>query len=346
MKRLVFICPALSGSGGTETVLVKVVNHLILQHRIKIILTNLPDNQVWLTSLSDQVEVSLANGNDKISRSKQLFKALLSLKNDDHLIVLGANIIEIAAKFRRLFFKHWQITSWVHFSLLHQNMFNPQKILFADDHWAISSSIKEQMMNLGIDENRIHLIYNPIEAQTEINQSTNDDVLRLIYIGRQMLDGQKNLRELFQGVANYPGKIKLDLFGAQLEKEKVTQYVEKLKIETKCVFHDWTNNVWKDVLNDVHPNAIVLTSKYEGLPMVALEALSYGIPCVSANFEGIDDVVKDGKNGYSYQLGDTTDLLRKLVKLKAANFSPISVKESLKDYYDEAYFLRLDNLLN
>lgn len=45
----------------------------------------------------------------------------------------------------------------------------------------------------------------------------------------------------------------------------------------------------------------VLTSNYEGLPIVILEAMSLGKPIVASNVGGIHEIVHDGVNGYTLE---------------------------------------------
>lgn len=42
----------------------------------------------------------------------------------------------------------------------------------------------------------------------------------------------------------------------------------------------------------------ILPSNYEGLPMVIIEAMSYGCPIVASNVGGISEIVRNGQNGY------------------------------------------------
>jgi glycosyltransferase involved in cell wall biosynthesis len=56
----------------------------------------------------------------------------------------------------------------------------------------------------------------------------------------------------------------------------------------------------KNILDKYRESSLfVMTSVYEGLPMVMLEAMSVGLPCVSFDFPcGPKDLINDGINGY------------------------------------------------
>ncbi|MCP2349164.1 glycosyltransferase [Nonomuraea roseoviolacea] len=49
---------------------------------------------------------------------------------------------------------------------------------------------------------------------------------------------------------------------------------------------------------------LVLSSAYEGLPVVVMEALAAGVPVVSTKVGGVPELVEDGKNGYLTGPGD------------------------------------------
>lgn len=73
-----------------------------------------------------------------------------------------------------------------------------------------------------------------------------------------------------------------------------------------------------DKIDAVYRKASIfaLTSRYEGLPMVLLEAQSYGIPAVSFECQcGPRDVITDGEDGLLIAQGDTESFAQALVKL-------------------------------
>jgi glycosyltransferase involved in cell wall biosynthesis len=63
-------------------------------------------------------------------------------------------------------------------------------------------------------------------------------------------------------------------------------------------------------------HVLVLTSEFEGLPVVLLEAMEAGcVPLVTRIRSGIGDLVEDGRNGVLFPIGDTAaavDALRRL----------------------------------
>ena len=101
--------------------------------------------------------------------------------------------------------------------------------------------------------------------------------------------------------------------------------------------------MWDTLSNQ--PFALILTSKFEGLPMVFLEGMSRGIPCISANFDGYNDVIKDHLNGMFYSLGNVEECASKINEMAQAKFEPVNVQKSISKFYEEQYFNNLHNVL-
>lgn len=59
----------------------------------------------------------------------------------------------------------------------------------------------------------------------------------------------------------------------------------------------------------------VLTSRWEGLPRVYLEALASGVPVVGTRVDGAGEAVRDGENGFLVEPGDIQALADRVVHL-------------------------------
>jgi len=64
-------------------------------------------------------------------------------------------------------------------------------------------------------------------------------------------------------------------------------------------------------------DVFLLTSLWEGLPRVLLEAMILGVPIVATNVDGIGEVVQADENGYLASPGDTTEMARRVLQLLA-----------------------------
>ena len=76
-----------------------------------------------------------------------------------------------------------------------------------------------------------------------------------------------------------------------------------------------------------------MTSQMEGLPMVLLEAKSWGLPLVSFDImTGPSDIIQDGVNGYLIEEGNIDEMAERIVELiKEDSKRKAFSKESQRD---------------
>lgn len=118
----------------------------------------------------------------------------------------------------------------------------------------------------------------------------------MIYVGR--LTYQKDpqrLMGLCRLLQAQKPDIKVAIVGAgELEQETRT-LCRELKLENNVDFLGFQSNPIKMVSDS---KVMILTSRWEGTPMCALEAMALGTPVVSTPTDGMKDLIENGENGY------------------------------------------------
>ena len=259
----------------------------------------------------------------------------------DNLVVLSPNYIRLSYRIRKIFHKHYRITDWIHFSLDQKFVDNQADFRLADYHLAISTGIKQQLLDMGISDKKILTVFNPIEATTE--QIVDSNHPKYIYVGRLEYRGQKNLQELLHGfflVRKELPEAQLEFWGSGPDVSRLHELVHQLQLDSCVSFRGWHTDPWSEISA---ATAFVLTSTYEGLPMSILEAMSHGLPVVSANVATgpMDEITSE--NGLLYEPGDLDELKDKMIEVSVnrKNYQGSSIKASIKQFYTENYFKNL-----
>lgn len=148
------------------------------------------------------------------------------------------------------------------------------------------------ILNLKVPDKKIIVVKN-WTLYEEKNTTGKED---LIYVGR--LDSEKkimNFIPIIEKLKNDFPKVKLYLLGKGEQEKLFIKIVKQKKLEKNIKVIGFSNEVSKYLCNS---KIFVLPSINEGLPNVVLEAAMCGVPTVSNNFIGVEEVIIDGKTGY------------------------------------------------
>lgn len=344
------LVPYLSGNGGIETVVSTVMQHFQSEadknrfvYRLVI-----PQGVVkldWLAGINN-IKLNQMVHPSKVRRQilGTLYLAKYIKENDVQIIVcLSTRLVKMAGIFRRLFHKSFKIVSWIHFSLYHEAAVEPKDLLLADFHLAISSGIAKQIQDLGIESKKIALIYNPL-IQDRQPLIPNSEVAEFIYVGRLILDGQKNLSELINALKLLNGDWHFTFYGDGKDRTTIQQLLIDQKLSDHVTFKGWLAQPWLEVSA---ASAFVLTSKYEGFPMALLESIAHGVPCIASNCPtGPDDIINID-NGRLYQSGNVSQLASLLQQIidQQLTFDRQRVQATAGQFSAECYFKRFENAM-
>jgi glycosyltransferase involved in cell wall biosynthesis len=158
------------------------------------------------------------------------------------------------------------------------------------------------------------VLFNIIDLK-QVWEKRDQDAARydydMIYIGR--LTYQKDPQRLMRLCARLKESkpdVKLAVVGTGELEEETKALCSELGLRDNVQFLGFQSNPIKMIADS---KALVLTSRWEGTPMCALEALALGTPVVSTPSDGMMDLIDNGVHGYLHE--EDEDLARSLLKI-------------------------------
>ena len=138
---------------------------------------------------------------------------------------------------------------------------------------------------------------------------------RVIAVGR--LDYQKGFDRLLDAWALIPEELRkfwrLDIFGQGEWEDKLKQQIVRLGIGDSAAVNKPTDKIFDEYAAS---DFLVMTSHYEGFPMVMIEAMACGVPTVCFDFLcGPRDIIANGINGIVVPEGDLRALAEAMQQL-------------------------------
>lgn len=146
---------------------------------------------------------------------------------------------------------------------------------------------------------------NPIVIPNGVNPVTQPDLRlhsppRIVMAGR--LSIQKNPLLAVRALALVREMDwSLDVIGDGPLEVEMRALARREGIDQRVVLHGWLSDVQAAQLM-AKADILLMTSLHEGLPMVAIEALQWGLAIVGSQIGGMHDVVVEGKNGFLCEL--------------------------------------------
>ena len=152
---------------------------------------------------------------------------------------------------------------------------------------------------------------------------------RVIAVGR--LDYQKSFDRLIQVWGKVHQQMpdwRLDIFGQGEWQELLQGMIDERGLQETVKLNGPTKNIGQEYSES---SMIVMSSHYEGFPMVMIEAMACGLPAVSFDFKcGPRDIIKEGENGLVVTDGDIDGLAEAMITLMRDDELRIKMGENAK----------------
>ncbi len=154
------------------------------------------------------------------------------------------------------------------------------------------------------------IILNPVAVTTKTYETRKQ---KIVTAGR--LARQKNHRLLMESfrdvVALYP-QYELWIYGEGDLLEELTAFGKTIGVEDRVFFPGNSPDVHREMAD---AEMFVLSSDFEGLSNALMEAMMMGLPCISTNCSGSDEIIVDGENGLLVPVGDGEALTAAMIRL-------------------------------
>jgi glycosyltransferase involved in cell wall biosynthesis len=177
-------------------------------------------------------------------------------------------------------------------------------------------------------------IYNPIIKKNILNLSKKKNLIvklnrnyyNIISVGR--LTHQKDYKTAILAISKLKHKIKnirYYIAGEGKLKNELYKYSLSLGLKDDVIFTGFLKNPYS-IMKDA--NVLLLSSLYEGFSNVILESLSLNVPVVATNsLGGNKEIISNGKNGFLAEVGNSDDIVKKLMLIKNKNNFQIDVSK-------------------
>ncbi|MGB2601759.1 MAG: glycosyltransferase family 4 protein, partial [Candidatus Omnitrophota bacterium] len=206
----------------------------------------------------------------------------------------------------------------------------------------VNEHIRKNLVDkYGIPEAKIDEVGNGVDCDwfspaQGLKESNAEEVV-ITYVGR--LENRKNVDLLVRAAALLDGQdtgFKLRIIGEGEEEKRLRNLAISLGLEKRTEFLGRREG--KDLLELYRTSSIfVLPSRYEGLPLVLLEAQACGLPAVVTAFSGAEKIIKGGDNGYITKGWEASDLAACIKPLIEDEGLRLSMSENARKHMVEEY---------
>lgn len=323
------------GVGGLQRVTAKIGKNLSVEHRVDYLsmfseknfyLSEAPaigfsKKQYYIVQVFSKL-FRVLGLNSNLSFENYAFyrkiKKYIIQKNIDTVILSGGWGI-LAGRYLRKKFPELKIIIWIHNDVdiyinkyyqkqkkeLKLSMKSANKVIVLTDN--DKSKIPELM-------NKVERIYNPVTLENTIGNSELD--VKIISIVSRYAIEHKGIDYLIQIAKSIPSdwKIAIAGTGSANEVSEVENLIRENNVQNKVILRGPLDG--KDLQNHYKNSSIyIMTSRWEGFGLVLTEAMNFGLPIISFENSGANEVLENGKYGKLVPQGNVEVFAKELNRM-------------------------------
>jgi glycosyltransferase involved in cell wall biosynthesis len=193
----------------------------------------------------------------------------------------------------------------------------------------VSEAVYQDVIRI-VPQSRVSVVPNWVSyIPDEVpDRSVLHSPVKILYVGR--IEEYKGIDLLFDAARNL-AEIQIVIVGQGSYRSHLEQSVDGLRVS----FEGFQSNIasyYRDADVFVNPSR-----GPEGLPLVSLEAMAYGTPCVFSDLEVHREISQDGRAASLFKCGDPADLRERLQALLSDPDYRQSIVEAARRVVSEKY---------
>uniref|UniRef100_UPI0036DAFC74 glycosyltransferase n=1 Tax=Photorhabdus sp. RM322S TaxID=3342825 RepID=UPI0036DAFC74 len=258
-KKIVLVAYNIPGFGGRETVCKKLVA-LLSKESLQLDISFLFINDInqesveiddgWLNGMSfHRIHSEIYNTKVRRIHFAFSFSKFMRKEKPDIVIAIDPLSCYITSLAKKLIFSKTPIFSWIHSSLeqLYKNIY----VIKVDYHLSISSGITQQLIDRGVNPDKIFTIFNPISQKSETIPRPSGNITKFLYVGR-LTDDDKNISGMFKALSQVHGDWELNIVGSGRDEKILRSVADRLNITSNIIWHGWHNEPWNYIIDEIN----------------------------------------------------------------------------------------------
>ncbi len=197
-------------------------------------------------------------------------------------------------KYKNRFYLKYNPFVWIF--LYYSYKLRLKKLKQFDAYTPNSNFMKENLIQVGISRDKIHILPNIINIkQTSLKIKSNIPP-HMVYLGAYVEN--KGILQLLQALKDVSVPYRFDFYGEGPLKQQMMDFVKKNSLDKKITVHD---KIEYESSKDIIKNCDILVQPSlvaEAMPRAVLEAMAYRKLVISSDIGGAKDVIKHGVTGF------------------------------------------------
>lgn len=342
MKKEIIFCTDSLDIGGIELALIRIIRALIKTNEFHIKLCIKDDEKLELLSeIPKKVEYIILNKKEDKYCAFNFIKKIIERKRFVNFVKSSDIVIDYYdGNWFKLFSKIEEQKKIVFFHTILEKLHVYKNIHIVKDVYneyvVLTEGAKKELLDIGISEDKVKKIYNIIPTSDILRKAEEKFEKQndyFVMIGR-IVNDSKDYLTVIEAFTSLEIKEKLYIVGDGPYRNQLKEKIKRLNLESKIKLLGSKKNPYPILKNS---KGLILSSRYEGLPNVILEALVLEKPVIATNCPyGPKEILNgDSCMGILYSVGDKIELINILKNFDSKKFNMQKMKNRINDFSEE-----------